>query len=153
MKVLGTQIIDNPRWLLTFRSKQVLRMFPTLTPRQLQYWQETKLVVPKIKHEIAFNKKLNRKAPDVYRAYFYEQVMVLGVFAELRKHGMSLPKLRKVSKKIKRVISGLRSGKVKPGWFWWFKKKKMLARYMAPRVERYIVFTDRVEARMNRGRP
>ena len=138
MKKVNLLIKRSTLWKREFRTKQVIRMFPSLTLRQIQYWHETGLVVPLVRNGKTFNPKLNREVPDRHRTYRYAQVLILGVFANLMDQGMSIYKVRKVASRINRVIAEIRQGKKNFGHFHWNSKK---------------VYLVKIIKRIKRGRP
>ncbi len=73
----------------TFTSSEVCRI-AQVSPRQLQWWDERKLISPR--HE------------GHKRVYLPEEVLAVRVIAELRRKGFSLQKLRSVVRFLKREM-------------------------------------------------
>lgn len=74
-----------------FTSAQVVQI-TGITPRQLQWWDERKIVVPA---------RAGRN-----RSYTYEDLAELAVMSELRRKGFSLQQLRKVIRFLEKEFGG-----------------------------------------------
>jgi DNA-binding transcriptional MerR regulator len=75
----------------TFTARQIVRIFPDLTRRSLQWWDERWIVCPEIvKHK---------------RRYAFEEVILLGIVKRLRECGMSLTQIRRILPTVNRRLA------------------------------------------------
>lgn len=92
--VFQNRFADNPQYwkYKSLRTREVLHLFgdTSLTPRQLQWWDERNFVSPKIEAHA--------------RAWTIEDCIVLGIIQVLRGHQFSLQRIRSFIAPIERHI-------------------------------------------------
>ncbi len=81
----------NLDWNKTYNTKQVCKIF-SVTPRNLQYWSEQKILSPKLEDK--------KTAGGTIRRFGMRDLILVGVMVALKKKGLGLRKLRKVVGKI-----------------------------------------------------
>lgn len=80
----------RPVGFRTYGTVELCKLLPTITQRQLQWWDENKVVMPR--HD------------GHRRVYMFEEAMAVAVIAELRRRDLSLQKIRKVLRFLQREI-------------------------------------------------
>ncbi len=81
----------NLDWNKTYNTKQVCKIF-SVTPRNLQYWSEQKILNPKLEDK--------KTAGGTIRRFGMRDLILVGVMVALKKKGINLRKLRRVVEQI-----------------------------------------------------
>jgi len=76
-------------WNKTYKTKQVCKIFQ-VSPRNIQYWTEQKLLNPKLETGKAY------EHGGTIRSFGMRDLILVGVMVALKKKGLSLRKVRKV---------------------------------------------------------
>jgi DNA-binding transcriptional MerR regulator len=87
----------RPAWTptRTYSTADLCALIPTVSPRQLQWWDEHNLVTP--------------RQEEHRRIYTVDDALKVAIIADLRRKGLSLRRIRPVMQRLHREIGKLRS--------------------------------------------